>query len=90
MRGLEQRYGCPLGGSVGGFADLTLAPHERGQPGRRRSMDHGRQELCQHTFPTGLTRGHEAAPLVVNNTMYIVTPWPNLLYPLDLTKLGLP
>ncbi len=28
------------------------------------------------TFSTGLTRGHEAAPLVVNNTMYIVTPGP--------------
>ncbi|HET8548420.1 MAG TPA: PQQ-dependent dehydrogenase, methanol/ethanol family, partial [Bryobacteraceae bacterium] len=28
------------------------------------------------TFSTGLTRGHEAAPLVENNTMYIVTPWP--------------
>ena len=28
------------------------------------------------TFSTGLTRGHEAAPLVVNNTMYVVTPWP--------------
>src|SRR5436190_20263213 len=38
------------------------------------------------TFSTGLTRGHEAAPLVVNNTMYIVTPWPNLLYALDLAK----
>ena len=34
--------------------------------------------------------GHEAAPLVVNNTMYIVTPWPNLLYALDLTKPGAP
>jgi PQQ-dependent dehydrogenase (methanol/ethanol family) len=42
------------------------------------------------TFSTGLTRGHEAAPLVVNNTMYIVTPWPNLLYALDLTKPGSP
>ena len=40
------------------------------------------------TFSTGLTRGHEAAPLVVNNTMYIVTPWPNILYALDLTKNG--
>ena len=29
------------------------------------------------TFATGLVRGHEAAPLVVNNTMYIVTPFPN-------------
>jgi PQQ-dependent dehydrogenase (methanol/ethanol family) len=42
------------------------------------------------TFSTGLTRGHEAAPLIVNNTMYIVTPWPNLLYALDLTKPGAP
>ena len=42
------------------------------------------------TFSTGLTRGHEAAPLVVNNTMYIVTPWPNLLYALDLTQPGAP
>ncbi len=42
------------------------------------------------TFSTGLTRGHEAAPLVVNNTMYIVTPFPDLLYALDLTKPGAP
>ncbi len=42
------------------------------------------------TFSTGLTRGHEAAPLVVNGTMYIVTPWPNILYALDLTKPGGP
>jgi len=42
------------------------------------------------TFSTGLTRGHEAAPLVVNNTMYIITPWPNNLYALDLTKPGAP
>jgi lanthanide-dependent methanol dehydrogenase len=42
------------------------------------------------TFSTGLTRGHEAAPLVVSNTMYIVTPWPNKLYALDLTKPGAP
>jgi PQQ-dependent dehydrogenase (methanol/ethanol family) len=40
------------------------------------------------TFSTGLTRGHEAAPLVVNNTMYIVTPYPNYLYAIDLTKPG--
>jgi len=42
------------------------------------------------SFSTGLTKGHEAAPLVVNNTMYVVTPWPNLLYALDLTKPGGP
>jgi glucose dehydrogenase len=27
------------------------------------------------TFSTGVVRGHEAAPLVVNGTMYIVTPF---------------
>jgi lanthanide-dependent methanol dehydrogenase len=42
------------------------------------------------TFSTGTSRGHEAAPLVVNNTMYIVTPFPNSLYALDLTKPGAP
>jgi len=42
------------------------------------------------TFSTGMTRGHEAAPLVVGNTMYVVTPWPNYLFALDLTKPGAP
>jgi len=42
------------------------------------------------SFSTGVIRGHEAAPLVVNNTMYVVTPWPNYLYALDLTKPGAP
>lgn len=40
------------------------------------------------SFSTGLTPGHEAAPLVVNNTMYLVTPYPNYLYALDLTRNG--
>ncbi|HET9683231.1 MAG TPA: hypothetical protein VFP15_03960, partial [Gemmatimonadaceae bacterium] len=42
------------------------------------------------TFSTSVLRGHEEGPLVVNNTMYIVTPFPNLLYALDLTKPGAP
>jgi hypothetical protein len=42
------------------------------------------------TFSTRLTRSHEAAPLVVNNKMCIVTPWPNLLDAFDLTKPALP
>jgi lanthanide-dependent methanol dehydrogenase len=42
------------------------------------------------TFSTGNVRGHEAAPLVVGGTMYIVTPFPNYLYALDLTKPGAP
>jgi PQQ-dependent dehydrogenase (methanol/ethanol family) len=42
------------------------------------------------TFSTGVTRGHEAAPLVVGGTMYVVTPYPNILYALDLTRPGAP
>ena len=42
------------------------------------------------SFSTGVTRGHEAGPLVVGSTMYVVTPYPNLLYALDLAKPGGP
>ena len=40
------------------------------------------------TFSTGVNRGHEAAPIVVGDTMYVVTPFPNLLYALDLKDNG--
>ena len=40
------------------------------------------------TFSTGSVGGHEAAPLIVGNTMFIVTPFPNTLYALDLTQPG--
>lgn len=36
------------------------------------------------TFSTGVERGHEAAPLVVGSTMYLVTPFPNHLHAIDL------
>ena len=39
---------------------------------------------------TGNSRGHEAAPIVVGGTMYIVTPFPNTVFALDLTKSGAP
>lgn len=35
---------------------------------------------------TGIPHGHEGGPLVVNNTLYMVTPFPNYLIALDLTK----
>ena len=38
------------------------------------------------SFSTGVVRGHEAAPLVVGDTMYLVTPFPNYLYALDLRQ----
>jgi len=42
------------------------------------------------TFSTGVLRGHEGAPLVVGSTMYVHTPFPNIVYALDLTKEGAP
>jgi lanthanide-dependent methanol dehydrogenase len=42
------------------------------------------------TFSTATTEGFEAPPLVVNNVMYVVTPWPNNVFALDLTKPGAP
>ncbi|MGN6789519.1 MAG: methanol/ethanol family PQQ-dependent dehydrogenase [Rhodanobacteraceae bacterium] len=40
------------------------------------------------TFSTGVLHGHEAAPIVVGDTMYVITPWPNIVYALDLSKDG--
>jgi PQQ-dependent dehydrogenase (methanol/ethanol family) len=40
------------------------------------------------TFGTGVNRGHESAPVVVGDTMYVVTPYPNYLYALDLNQTG--
>ncbi|HKG84902.1 MAG TPA: methanol/ethanol family PQQ-dependent dehydrogenase [Beijerinckiaceae bacterium] len=42
------------------------------------------------TFSTGVNRGQEAAPIVVGGTMYVLSPYPNVLYALDLTKDGAP
>ena len=42
------------------------------------------------TFSTGVLAGHEGQPLVVGDTMYVVTPWPNVLYAFDLSKEGYP
>src|SRR5690242_9217176 len=42
------------------------------------------------TFSTSVLRGHEEPPIIVNNTMYVLTPYPNILYALDLTQPGAP
>src|SRR3989475_9848481 len=42
------------------------------------------------TFSSGVLGGHEGQPLVVNHTMYVVTPYPNVLYAFDLAQEGFP
>ena len=36
------------------------------------------------SFSTGVLRGHEGSPLVIGNMMYLTTPFPNVVYALDL------
>ncbi|KWV49916.1 methanol dehydrogenase [Bradyrhizobium macuxiense] len=38
------------------------------------------------TFSTGVLRGHEGGPLIIGNTMYVHTPFPNKVYALDLSQ----
>lgn len=40
------------------------------------------------TWSTGINRGHEGQPLVVGDTMYVVTPFPNNLIAFDMSKEG--
>ena len=40
------------------------------------------------TFSTGVLRGHEGAPLVVGDVMYVHTPFPNAVFALDLNQDG--
>jgi PQQ-dependent dehydrogenase (methanol/ethanol family) len=40
------------------------------------------------TFSTGVLRGHEGGPLIIGDTMYVHTPFPNIVYALDLNDDG--
>ena len=40
------------------------------------------------TFSTGVLRGHEGGPLVIGDMMYVHTPFPNIVYALDLNADG--
>jgi lanthanide-dependent methanol dehydrogenase len=42
------------------------------------------------TFSIGVNRGQESSPIVIGNTLYVVSPFPNKLYALDLSKPGAP
>jgi PQQ-dependent dehydrogenase (methanol/ethanol family) len=38
------------------------------------------------TFSTGVLRGHEGGPLIIGNTMFVHTPFPNKVYAIDLSN----
>ena len=47
----------------------------------------GRLEVAW-TFSTGVLRGHEGAPLVIGDVMYVHAPFPNTVFALDLNHDG--
>src|ERR1043166_8608207 len=46
-------------------------------------IDNAKNLRVAWTFSTGIDKGQEAPPLVVGDTMYVVTPYPNVLFALD-------
>ncbi|MDQ3136091.1 MAG: methanol/ethanol family PQQ-dependent dehydrogenase [Gemmatimonadota bacterium] len=67
--------------------EWTIAPRDYGSTrysplGQITTANVARLRLAW-TFSTGVLRGHEAAPIVADGAMYVVTPFPNLLYALD-------
>ncbi|MDE2488573.1 MAG: PQQ-dependent dehydrogenase, methanol/ethanol family, partial [Alphaproteobacteria bacterium] len=93
----------PLPGSTGATADLS--PNDPPGDWRRQARDYANTRYSPlnqinasnvarlkvaWSFSDGIAYGHEAAPLVVGDTMYVVTPYPDIAYALDLSKPGAP
>jgi alcohol dehydrogenase (cytochrome c) len=94
---------APPPGATGASADF--APNDPPGEWRRQARDYANTRyspLAQitaanvarlkvaWTFADGIPYGHEAAPLVVAGVMYLVTPYPDIAYALDLSKPGAP
>jgi PQQ-dependent dehydrogenase (methanol/ethanol family) len=67
---------------AGDFANTRFSPLSQINTGNAANLK------VVTTMSTGVNRGHEGQPLVVNGTMYVVTPFPNQLHALDLAKPG--
>ena len=88
----------PLAQAIPGTADASgnwVRPASdlaatRFSPLEQITVDSVKQLGVRATFSTGFVRGHEAAPLGADGMMFIVTPFPNVVYALDLTQPGTP
>ncbi|HEU4548995.1 MAG TPA: PQQ-binding-like beta-propeller repeat protein, partial [Rhizomicrobium sp.] len=95
---------APPDGSITG-ATANLAPNDPPGQWTRQARDYANTRFSPLTqvnkdnvsrlkiawsFSDGQMYGHEGAPLVVGSTMYLVTPFPNIAYALDLSKPGAP
>ncbi len=54
------------------------------------NLDNVKRLRVAWTFSDGAAYGHEGAPLVVGSMMYVVAPFPDVAYALDLSKPGAP
>jgi alcohol dehydrogenase (cytochrome c) len=54
------------------------------------TVDNVKRLRVAWTFSDGVAYGHEGAPLVVGSMMYVVAPFPDVAYALDLSKPGSP
>jgi PQQ-dependent dehydrogenase (methanol/ethanol family) len=52
------------------------------------TKDNVRKLQVAFTFSTGTAAGQESATIVVGNTLYFTTPYPNILYAIDLAQPG--
>ena len=93
----------PLAGATG--ATANFAPNDPPGEWRRQARDYANTRYSPldqvntanvarlkiaWSFADSAPYGHEAAPLVVGNTMFLVTPFPDTAYALDLSKPGAP
>src|ERR1700704_2229934 len=86
--GLLEFANAAAGAKVGNAGDWPMAARDhastRFSPLDQISPANVATLKLAFTFSTGVLRGHEAAPIVVGSTMFIVTPYPNVVYALDL------
>jgi lanthanide-dependent methanol dehydrogenase len=84
------RAGADVDANDDGQWLLPARNHQNTRFSGMSDIDRGNVDRLQvaWTFSTGVLRGHEAAPIVVGDTMYVVTPYPNLLHALDLNRNG--
>jgi len=98
-----QNSANPQAGATG--ATANLAPNDPPGEWRRQARDYANTRFSPlnqittanvarlkiaWTMNDSIPYGHEGAPLVVGDTMYVVTPFPNVAYAVDLSKPGLP
>jgi lanthanide-dependent methanol dehydrogenase len=70
--------------SAGDYANTRYSPLDAIRP------DNVKEMKLAWRFDTEVARGHEAAPIVVGNSMFVTTPFPNRVYAFDLTRPGAP